>query len=143
MKLLRIIIATAFVAVATTARAQPDQPQKRFTLVCRSTQTVVPPPIPTWVVDVNLDLRTYFVDTQFGGLGEIVSDNGRRISLLLWRPGLHGLPTGGPETFDRSDGHWYFSALGEGPPTGPDAFCTVSPPRDDFKADRKYAPQAQ
>jgi hypothetical protein len=133
-----VTLALFAMGLSSPALAQPGSTvnPRRFTLECESPK-IPPPPFPAWVTDVNLDLRTYYVETQFGGPDEIVSDDGNRIMFRSWRFGVHGLPVGRPEAFDRADGHFYFNPRTDRA-TPPDAICRVSPPRKGFKADEKF-----
>lgn len=140
--LLRPIIALCLAActvstpTASAAQSTESTGTRRFTLTCHSLKNPRPPS-PTWVVDVNLDLLTYYVDTV-GGRDAIASDDGNRITFWRWGPDLDGVPMGRQEAFDRSDGHWYFSVRSDGAPTPPDGVCTTSPPREAFMADVKH-----
>ena len=127
----------AGVALLATAATADSHDLRRFTLVCTSAKTPRPP-IPTWVVDVNLDLLTYYVESWSGGPNEIASDDGNRITFRRWRRDMHGVPMATQEAFDRSDGHWYFSVRSDGALMVPDAICTQSLPREGFRADVKY-----
>ena len=126
--------------ISIASLAQPAQPAslRQFTLLCK-TQKAPPPPIPSWVIDVNLDLMTYYADTQFGGLDEIMSDDGRWLTFLKWGYDVHGLPTATQDVFDRNDGHWYFSVKPDSAVTPPDAICDMNPPRENFKAHVKFS----
>jgi len=124
-------------SIAYSAPPAESHTPRRFTLICKS-QKVPRPPIAMWVTDVNLDLLTYYVDTQFGGASEIASDDGNRIIFLRWGRDVHGLPMAAQEAFDRQDGHWYFSVRTDGAATPPDAICTITPPREKFQADVRF-----
>jgi hypothetical protein len=91
------------------------------------------------VVDVNLNLMTYYADTQFGGLNEIKNDDGEKITFLRWGRGLHNYPMASAEIFDRINGYWYFSPRNDGVNLHPDAVCTINSPRENFKADIKFS----
>ncbi|MFC4254015.1 hypothetical protein GRI97_01190 [Altererythrobacter xixiisoli] len=129
------VIAGMVLSATGLAADSPDP--RRFTLTCVSTKEPRPP-IQTWIVDVNLDLLTYYVDGQFGGPNEIASDDGNRITFFLWGPDMHGVQIASQQAFDRSDGHWYFVVRTDGASMSADAICTQSLPREGFKADDRY-----
>jgi len=133
---LSVLLALGLSSLAHTQPASTTSP-RRFTLKCESPKAPAPP-FPEWMIDVNLDLKTYYVDTQFGGPDEIASDDGNRLVLWRWRFGVHGLPSGSQEAFDRADGHYYFQLRTDGAPTPPDAICQILPPRAGFMADEKF-----
>jgi hypothetical protein len=113
---------------------------KRFTLVCDTSYKRPVPPITNYVIDVNLNLSSYYVDTQFGGLDEIDSADSEKIVFRKHRTDMHGLRRFTWQEYYRADGHVYWDVprSKRKPGTLPDAICSLAPARENFMADSKY-----
>lgn len=133
-----ILVCAVNISTPTIANPYGTDKLRKFTLTCTSSK-VPSPPIPTWVVDVNLDLMSYYVESQFGGLNEIKSDDGKMLIFYRWGCDMHGVPMATLETFDRENGNWYFSPTPDVAMSKPDAKCIISPPRDNFKAEITFS----
>jgi hypothetical protein len=112
----------------------------RFTLVCDTSYKRPVPPITNYVIDVNLNLNSYYVDSQFGGLDEIDSADSEKIVFRRHRTDMHGLNMFTLQEYYRADGHlyWDIARSMRKPGTLPDAICSLKPPRQNFTADSKY-----
>ncbi|MFO1012625.1 MAG: hypothetical protein U1E50_02580 [Caulobacteraceae bacterium] len=99
----------------------------------------MPPPIPTWRVDVNLDLKVFYVEgDNEPHVNQVISDDGDRIVFRNWRHMEHNMVSGSDEAFVRSTGGWFFYVSTLEPERAADAQCRIIPPRDGFQADTPF-----
>ena len=134
------VIALICVGASSAAKAGnlPNTEARRFTLSCESQRPNAP--FRTFLIDVNLEQRSYFVDTQFGGLDEVETADEHKILFRRHGHDTHGLPFFFLNQYDRANGHWYETIGSDGPRVGakPDAICKIIAPREHFMADQKY-----
>ncbi|MBA2935458.1 hypothetical protein HZF05_15330 [Sphingomonas sp. CGMCC 1.13654] len=127
----RFLLASLLLSTAASA-AVAQTSEGKFRLECTSLSKPAPP-MPKFVIDVNLDLMSYF--SGVGGLDEV--DHFDKSEIVFRRHGCdpHGLPCFTTERFDRQSGSLYFSDNRDGQPN---ATCSVEPAAADFRATSKY-----
>jgi hypothetical protein len=133
------LAAAALLGVGISPTTASNSDAHRFTLACQSQNPNAP--IHEYIVDVNLDLRSYYIDTRFGGLDEVDSAHEDRILFRHNGRDVHGLPMFILIEYDRTSGGWY-NTVGfdyrHHAGAKPDAICKMIPAREKFMADRKY-----
>jgi hypothetical protein len=137
-----MIALLAILMSAPASAVDASNSSSRFTLSCESQNPKAP--IPKYLIDVNLDRRSYYVDTQFGGLDEVDAAYDDRILFRRNGRDVHGLPMFVLNEYDRSSGYWFYTVGSDRrhhPGTKPDAICSAVPAREHFKADVSYRPK--